>query len=69
MFDVSAVNNIRSEQCHLLRCDAVTLVITDVSEELIASIIMLKRIGEIRNTLAVPNKLAKVILNSLIFTS
>jgi hypothetical protein len=49
------MNNIKLEECRLLRCDAVwllALVRTDVSEERIASIIRLKAICEL-GTLAV----------------
>jgi hypothetical protein len=35
------------EECHLLGCDAMALVRTDVSEEHIASIIRVERISEL----------------------
>jgi hypothetical protein len=41
------------EECPFLGCDALLLVITDVSEERMASVIRLKRISELGTTFAV----------------
>jgi hypothetical protein len=47
------------EEWRLLGCYAVALVITDVSEERIASIISVKRISELGTTLAVTGNAEK----------
>jgi hypothetical protein len=44
------------EECHLLGCYVVTLVITDVSEEHSSPIIRVTRISELGTTLTVTNK-------------